>query len=44
MVKEREMMFYTFDFLSAGSDDDHDDEVMIQKFSLNQRKIWYIIA
>ena len=26
MVKEREMIFYTFDFLSAGSDDD--DEVM----------------
>ena len=25
MVKEREMIFYTFDFLSAGSDD---DEVM----------------
>ena len=27
----------------SGSDDD-DDEVMIEKFSLNQLKIWYIIA
>ena len=26
MVKEREMIFYTFDFLSAGSDDDDDDD------------------
>ena len=43
MVKEREMIFYTFDFLSAGSDDDH-NEVMIEKFSLNQLKFWYIIA
>ena len=42
------MIFYTFDFLSTGSDDDDDDddddEVMIEKFSLNQLKIWYIIA
>ena len=44
--KECKMIFYTFDFLSTGSDDDDDDddEVMIQKFSLNQLKMWYIIA
>ena len=42
-VKKCKMIFYTFDFLSTGSDDD-DDEVMIEKFSLNQLKIWYIIA
>ena len=43
------MFFYTFDFLSTGSDDDDDDdddddEVMIEKISLNQLKFWYIIA
>ena len=45
-VKECKVIFYTFDFLSTGSDDDDDDddEVMIEKFSLNQLKIWYIIA
>ena len=27
-VKKCKMIFYTFDFLSTGSDDDDDDEVM----------------